>query len=116
MDCQTARPDTLILPLYSKTDVFFKSPEWEELTISPMLPELYRHNIIPMKKHAENHFVDHMLFRKLKDKLKIAICILWKLYASWSDIFADFNQKQVDWLIKQEWKVCRKWIKFWKSC
>lgn len=49
MDCQTARPDTLILPLYSKTDVFFKSPEWEELTISPMLPELYRHNIIPMK-------------------------------------------------------------------
>lgn len=48
MDCQTARPDTLILPL-SKTDVFFKSPEWEELTISPMLPELYRHNIIPMK-------------------------------------------------------------------
>lgn len=49
MDCQTARPDTLILPHYSKTDVFFKSPEWEELTISPMLPELYRHNIIPMK-------------------------------------------------------------------
>lgn len=49
MDCQTARPDTLILPLYSKTDVFFKSLEWEELTISPMLPELYRHNIIPMK-------------------------------------------------------------------
>lgn len=48
MDCQTARPDTLILPL-SKTDVFFKSPEWEELTISPMLPELYRHNIIPME-------------------------------------------------------------------
>lgn len=49
MDCQTARSDTLILPLYSKTDVFFKSPEWEELTISPMLPELYRDNIIPMK-------------------------------------------------------------------
>lgn len=39
MDCQTASPDTLILPL-SKTDVFLESPGWEELTICPMLPEL----------------------------------------------------------------------------
>lgn len=37
MDCQTASPDTLILP---QSGVFFESPGWEELTICPMLPEL----------------------------------------------------------------------------
>lgn len=45
-----------------------------------MLFELYRYNIILMKKYVENYFVDYMFFRKLKEKLKIVICILWKLY------------------------------------
>lgn len=64
MNCQTASPDTLILPL-SKTDVFFESPGQEELTICPMLPELQTQHYTN-KVYAENHFVDHMLFRKLK--------------------------------------------------